>query len=89
LENNSTHLPNRFVQVLLYMKTEDWLYNYSYAEGIRKSLHGLARRATYLREVDTAYDLFLEHYIYLNECYNDFFPDVKQFAKQKFEELFV
>jgi acyl carrier protein phosphodiesterase len=89
LENNSTHLPNRFVQVLLYMKTEDWLYNYSYTEGIRKSLYGLARRATYLREVDTAYDLFLEHYVYLNECYHDFFPDVKQFAKQKFEELFI
>jgi acyl carrier protein phosphodiesterase len=87
LENNSTDLPNKFLQVLLYMKSEDWLYNYSTVQGIRKSLYGLARRATYLYEVETAYNLFLKHYDYLNECYHNFFPDVKQFAKQKFEQL--
>ena len=87
LENNSTHLPNRFLQFLHYMKTEDWLYNYSHTEGIRKSLYGLTRRARYLPEVDTAYKLFLDHYDYLKECYYNFFPDVKQSAKQKFEEL--
>jgi len=31
--------------------------------------------------------LFLEHRTQLNESYLEFFPDVKQFAKQKFEEL--
>ena len=87
LENNSTHLPNRFLHMFTYMKTEDWLYNYKYPEGMRKSLHGLARRATYLSETDTAFHLFLEHHNYLNECFQNFFPDVKQFAKQKFEEL--
>jgi len=89
LENNSTDLPKRFLQVLFYMKTDDWLYNYSRVEGIRKSLYGLARRATYLQEVDTAYSVFLKHYHYLKGCYQKFFPDVKQFAKQKFEELVV
>jgi acyl carrier protein phosphodiesterase len=87
LEDNTTHLPGRFLQMFTYMKTEDWLYNYKYSEGIRRSLHGLIRRATYLTESDTAYHLFLEHHSYLNECYQLFFPDVKQFAKQKFEEL--
>jgi len=87
LEDNSTHLPNRFLHVFTYMKTEDWLYNYKYAEGIRKSLHGLVRRATYISESDTAYRLFLDYHNYLKECFQDFFPDVKQFAKQKFEEL--
>jgi acyl carrier protein phosphodiesterase len=87
LENNSARLPNRFLQMLTYMKTENWLYHYKYPEGIRKSLYGLVRRATYIKESNTAFHLFLQHQDYLNECYHVFFPDVKQFAKQKFEEL--
>lgn len=87
LENHSGFLPNRFLQMFTYMKTEDWLYNYKYAEGMRKSLYGLMRRATFIKESETAYHLFLEHHSYLNECYQNFFPDVKLFAKQKFEEL--
>lgn len=87
LENNSNQLPNRFLQMFTFMKTEDWLYNYKYAAGMRKSLYGLSRRASFIKESETAYRLFLENQDYLNECYQQFFPDVKQFAKQKFDEL--
>lgn len=87
LENNSAQLPIRFVHVLTYMKAEDWLYNYKYNEGMKKSLYGLVRRSSFLKESNTAYSLFTEHYAYLNDCYHQFFSDVKQFAKQKFEEL--
>ena len=87
LEQNTVHLPNRFLQVFTYMKADNWLYNYKYPEGIRRSLAGLVRRATYINESDTAYRLFLENRDVLNECYKQFFADVKQFAKEKFEEL--
>jgi acyl carrier protein phosphodiesterase len=87
LEEHTAQLPDIFVQVLFYMKTEDWLYHYKYEQGIEKSLRGLVRRAAYLSESDTAYRLFLEHYVDLRDCYNQFFPDVKQFAKQRLEKL--
>jgi len=87
LEQNTTELPNRFLQMFTYMKTEDWLYNYRYKEGVKKSLHGLIRRAAFLKESNTAYNLFLEHYVDLNNCYNEFFKDVKKFAKEKLEQL--
>jgi len=87
LENNTVHLPTRFLQVLIYMKADDWLYNYKYAHGILRSLQGLVRRATYINDSDTAYQLFLMNQRLLNECYSEFFKDVKQFAKQKFQEL--
>ena len=87
LEDNSNHLPNRFLQMFTYMKTEDWLYNYKYAVSMKKSLYGLMRRATFIKESGTAYDLFMQHHSYLKECYEHFFPDVKLFAKQKFDEL--
>ena len=87
LEEHTSHLPDRFVQVLAFMKMEDWLYNYRHPGGMEKSLRGLVRRATYLSDSDTAYQLFMDHYYFLKECYQDFFPDVKQFAKQRMEEL--
>lgn len=87
LENYAAQLPNRFLQVFTYMKTEDWLYHYKYQEGIYKSLHGLVRRASFLKESETAYKLFVQHQDYLNECYQLFLKDVKLFAKQKFEEI--
>ncbi|MGZ3880078.1 MAG: acyl carrier protein phosphodiesterase [Flavisolibacter sp.] len=87
LEENTIHLPNRFLQVFTYMKADNWLYNYKYPEGIRRSLHGLVRRATYINDSDTAYRLFLQNQDVLNECYQLFFVDVKQYAKQRFQEL--
>jgi acyl carrier protein phosphodiesterase len=87
LEQNTVHLPNIFLQVLTYMQADDWLYNYKNKGGIQRSLYGLARRATYIKESETAFNLFTEHYDYLKDCYSAFFTDVKLFAKQKFEEL--
>jgi len=87
LENNSTYLPNRFLQMFTYMKAEDWLYNYKFNEGMRKTLYGLMRRASFIRESETAYLLFLQHHDHLNDCYQQFFGDVKLFAKEKFDEL--
>jgi len=87
LEDHASQLPNRFLQAFTYMKIEDWLYHYKNKEGIKKSLAGLIRRATYLSESLTAYNLFLENYISLNSYYDEFFRDVKLFAKEKFQEL--
>jgi acyl carrier protein phosphodiesterase len=87
LEEQASVLPIRFVQVLAYMKADDWLYNYRYYRGIEQSLHGLVRRAAYLEESATAYRLFREHYSTLQSCYQTFFPHVKLFAKQRLASL--
>jgi acyl carrier protein phosphodiesterase len=65
------------------MKEENWLWNYRTPEGIRRSLHGLARRATYLTEGHTAFLLFEQHYAALEAFYRLFIADVKNFAKQQ------
>ena len=87
IEEHRDELPPNFLPVFSYMSREDWLYNYKYPEGMRKSLAGLVRRARFIHESETAYNLFLEHYVTLNEYYHDFFADVKLFAKQRFEGL--
>jgi acyl carrier protein phosphodiesterase len=83
LEGQAAHLPPPFARLFTYMKTENWLWNYRTHQGIQRSLQGLVRRAAYLAESETAFQLFQQHYIELKECYTAFIPDVKSFAKQQ------
>lgn len=87
LEEEVVHLPQHFLHVLTYMKIENWLYNYRTKDGIQKSLRGLVRRASFIHDSSKAIEIFNEHYDELKECYEHFFPDVKQMAKQKLGEL--
>ena len=87
LEEETVHLPQRFLPVLTYMKMENWLYHYRTTDGIYKSLRGLIRRAEFINDSATAFELLLEHYSELRNCYEEFFPAVKQTTKQKMAEL--
>ena len=87
LEDHAVSLPPIFLQVLTYMRNENWLYHYRTLEGIRKSLRGLARRAAYLSEGETAYRLLTQNYEMLRQCSTDFFPSVKNFAKDELDKL--
>jgi acyl carrier protein phosphodiesterase len=89
LEDYTAQLPLRFVQAFAYMRSENWLYHYQETGGIEKSLRGLVRRTSYLSESNTAYQLFLQHYSFLQQCFEGFFADVKRYAKEQFDLLFI
>jgi len=72
--------PERFARMFPYMKTQDWLYNYQFPEGVEHSFGGLARRAAYITESHTAFLLFEKHHDLLQACYARFFPELKEFA---------
>jgi acyl carrier protein phosphodiesterase len=72
--------PEKFKVLFPYMKNQNWLYNYSFRHGIEKSLGGLVRRSKYMEESETAYRLFDENYILIENAYKDFFPDVKNLS---------
>lgn len=80
-------LPTNFRAMLPYMQQNDWLYNYRLKSGIEKSLTGLVRRATYLKESDTAMRLLDEHYQLLSDCYRQFWSEVKPYAMEQFIRL--
>jgi len=87
LQNNSSELPLKFLQILPYMQNQNWLYHYIFKEGIEKSFGGLARRAVYLSESAIAYKIFNDHYNELSECYQLFFPALKNFAFHRLSTL--
>jgi len=80
LSDYNNVLPERFALMFPYMKKDNWLYNYRTLNGAEKSFAGLARRAKYLETGDTAFECLKNNYEMLRECYQAFFPAVKQFA---------
>ncbi|HXB44898.1 MAG TPA: ACP phosphodiesterase [Puia sp.] len=87
LQAHQNAFPEKFHQVFHYMQLHDWLYNYQFKEAIGKSFRGLVYRAAYMHDSATAFSIFNDNYEQLNKCYDFFFPLVKQFAYQKFNEL--
>ena len=83
LEPFTAVFPERFAVFFPYMKTQNWLYNYHERWGIEKSLHGVVRRATYLTESATAFRLFEEYFEELQQCYDEFFPELLAFVQNK------
>ncbi len=82
LEPYSAVFPERFARMFPYMKTQNWLYNYSNRWGIENSLHGVVRRAAYLTESATAFALFEQHFTTLQQCYQAFFPEMIAVVKK-------
>jgi acyl carrier protein phosphodiesterase len=82
LDYNLDLFPERFKKMFPYMRSQNWLYNYSFKEGIQKSFQGLVFRAAYLKESAIAFEIFNEYYAELQSCYDEFFPGVKQYAFQ-------
>lgn len=87
VDNNLHWLPERFAGMFPYMKTQNWLFNYHSFWGTQKSLEGVVRRARYLSESNSAYQLFEQHYQLFGDCYRQFWKDMLPFARQQYEIL--
>ena len=87
LDNYTGAFPLRFQNMLPYMKKQNWLFNYRTRWGTERSYEGLVRRAAYLTESKTAEGIFEQYYQQLSECYDNFFPELKSFAKNIYEKL--
>lgn len=87
LQKNTTHFPEKFAKMFPYMQSQNWLYHYRTNEGMQKSFGGLARRAKYITETDTAFQIFLNNKEIIGESYKIFFPQLKLFTTNKMEQL--
>lgn len=89
LDPFETIFPEKFRMLYPGMKKYNWLYNYKYRQAIDKSFHNVVYRAAYLTEAISAFRIFEEHYEELQKGYEEFFPEVKEFARNIFTEYFV
>lgn len=87
LQENIYQLPEKFQIIFPYMQQQNWLYNYQFKWGVEKSFEGLTRRAKYLSFWAEAFSAFINNYQALQNCYTNFFSEIKYFANQKMQEL--
>lgn len=87
LDSHTAWMPPGFLRIFPYMRAQNWLFNYRTHGGTEKSMEGLVRRAAYLQESKTAYQLFERHYQLLQEYYRQFWKDMKPFARMQYELL--
>ena len=87
IDRHTIWLPERFARLFPYMKSQNWLFNYQAPIWIARSMEGLVRRSAYMTESRTGYQLFEQHYQLLQDCYRQFWTDLKPFARQQFEGL--
>ena len=89
LEKQKQWFVPRFAAMFPYMKSQNWLYHYQYDEGIQKSMEGLRRRALYIKETQTAYQVFLANKEVIKKEYDLFFPQLKQYTADLLYHLLV
>jgi acyl carrier protein phosphodiesterase len=87
LDQHVEYLPERFLRMFSYMKSQNWLFNYRSRWGTEASFHGLVRRSKYIDEGETAGQLLEKNYEVLHGYYTVFFPDVKLFAYKMYEDI--
>lgn len=83
----SSELPGTFNNIFPYMCRHNWLYNYQFSFGIQNSFEGLAHRAKYISEGQTAYQIFEKNYETLQSAYQAFFPALRDFSLAKFSDI--
>ena len=87
LTTRAAFFPDRFSRLFPYMRDQDWLSGYRAKQGIFAAFGGLARRAAYMPDPGQACRLLERHYIELGDCYQAFFPELKDFAFRTLERL--
>jgi len=80
IEQYADILPSRFCTMFMYMRNEDWFYNYRYKWMIERSFDRLKSRASYLDNSAPVFIGFEDHYQIIKESYNIFFPELKAFV---------
>jgi acyl carrier protein phosphodiesterase len=84
LQANQLLLPEKFAQLLPYMSSQNWLYNYRNLQGIENSFGNIFRRAKYLEKTETVYQCFVDQHYALAQLYNQFFPQLLDFTQKQY-----
>lgn len=61
LQSLSHHFPKQVERYFPYMKQQNWLFNYQFEWGFRKSLEGLDRRSSNPTEMHRAVEVYQQH----------------------------
>ena len=79
-----TRLPLKSRRFYSYMVSENILQSYAELEGIDRVMHGMARRARFLSNMEKAAPHLEEYFVEYQLEFNRFFPDLVQKVQSEF-----
>lgn len=86
LEAKSDILPAKFINMFMYMKSENWLLNYQHKWMIKKSFERVLTRTSFLDEDALVYQEFEDQYEDIGKAFDLFFPDLIGFVEEEIRE---
>ena len=87
LQNNFDLLPAPIQNFLPYMVSENWLLSYASIEGIARILYQMNIRTKNIVHMDRAVNDLKEHYTKFSSEFEEFFPKLQQYSRQKLGNL--
>lgn len=80
-------LPPRTRHMLPHMVEFDWLFNYGNFKGLNLALSGMARRTTFLSNMETAAEKLSSDYAFYEESFRKFFPDLVAYVDEVRDDM--
>ena len=77
MSNYKASIPKAVSNMLVYMASGNWLYNYQFIEGIDQALKGMSRRSKFESKMELAASYLEAHYNLFEQEFNQFFPDLQ------------
>jgi acyl carrier protein phosphodiesterase len=87
VEQHHAILPEKSKHFTRYMLQYNILYAYSNLEGIERVLQGMARRSTFVSNMEYAAEDLKEHYHLFAEEFALFFPELQSYVQQAIKSL--
>ncbi|MBE0650833.1 MAG: DUF479 domain-containing protein [Bacteroidales bacterium] len=89
LGNHSYLLPARVKRMMPYMIAQNWLNGYANLEDLRRIFYGMDRRTKLHSGMSRAVQILVAHYDSLKKDFEDFYPEMIDFAKSVRQEIFT
>lgn len=89
MQKNYALLPERSKEMLPYMIKHDWLTNYAKLEGIQNVLNGMAKRTSFVSNMEKAVTTLENNYTLFETEFKAFFPDLIAHSKIAIDQLTI
>jgi acyl carrier protein phosphodiesterase len=87
LLTNFLMLPPRIKRILPFMLASNWLYSYKDLTMMERYFSGMSRRTKFYSGMEGAVDDLRAHYVFFQEDFESFFPDLITFVEKSFKNL--
>ncbi|MEQ9307018.1 MAG: ACP phosphodiesterase [Marinoscillum sp.] len=86
-KTHKSEIPDKAFRMLTYMARDNWLYNYQFIEGIKRTLSGMSSRTPYESKMElSSKDLENDYEAYQKE-FITFFPELVNHSKSFLKSL--